>query len=91
MSKIILEGYIIVPKTGLSAVIKALDIHKQLTLQEDGCLVFDVIQCQTDPTRFDVYEEFVDKAAFNRHQQRVGASNWGAVTKNVERFYELRE
>ncbi|WP_413283462.1 putative quinol monooxygenase [Vibrio sp. MA40-2] len=91
MAKIILEGYIVVPKNELINVLNQLEMHKQLTLEEQGCLVFEVTQHPNDPTRFDVYEEFVDKTAFNSHQKRVAASNWGAATQNVQRFYQLRE
>ncbi|EPR4995117.1 putative quinol monooxygenase, partial [Vibrio navarrensis] len=43
------------------------------------------------PLRFDVYEEFVDKVAFEQHQKRVKASRWGKVTVSVERHYEIFE
>ncbi|MDF5015048.1 antibiotic biosynthesis monooxygenase, partial [Vibrio parahaemolyticus] len=45
----------------------------------------------TNPFRFDVYEEFVDKASFKQHQERVQASHWGKVTANVKRQYEIFE
>ncbi|MBJ7550891.1 hypothetical protein [Marinomonas ostreistagni] len=44
-----------------------------------------------NPLGFDVYEVFADKESFELHQQRVKASNWGKVTVNVERHYELFE
>lgn len=85
MSKVILTGFILVPAEDLPAIKKELINHKQLTLQEEGCLIFDVVQCQSNPSRFNVYEEFVDKSAFEAHQERVKSSYWGEVTVNVER------
>ncbi|WP_431689346.1 putative quinol monooxygenase [Hahella sp. NBU794] len=91
MSKVILKGYIIVPHEDLSAVEQALPIHTQLTLEEEGCLIFEVTKHDGDPRRFDVYEEFVDRAAFNAHQARVKNSHWGGVSLNVARHYEICE
>ncbi len=65
--------------------------HKRLTLEEIGCITFSVTENSENPLRFDVYEEFTDKAAFEHHQKRVKASNWGKVTVNVERYYEIFE
>ncbi|WLQ16166.1 antibiotic biosynthesis monooxygenase [Hahella aquimaris] len=91
MSKVILKGYIIVPHEDLSAVEQALPTHTQLTVEEEGCLTFQVTKNDGDPNRFDVYEEFVDRAAFNAHQIRAKNSHWGKVTHNVERHYEICE
>lgn len=46
MSKIVLTGYIEVPTEDLEAVLTALPIHKALTNQEPGCLIFEVTQDQ---------------------------------------------
>lgn len=89
MSKVILKGYIVVPEDELTIVIQELETHKKLTLQEPGCLLFSVTQSLDEPTKFDVYEEFANRAAFESHQLRVRESKWGAVTQNVERFYEI--
>jgi len=89
MAKVILKGFIIVPESDLIAVQQQLVNHTQLTMQEIGCLVFEVTQCEKQPCRFDVYEEFTDQAAFEAHQIRVGASQWGRITENVERHYEV--
>lgn len=91
MSKVILKGYIKVPESELFLVISALETHKILTLQEPGCLVFEVTQRKDSPHIFDVYEEFIDKPSFELHQQRVKSSSWGEVTVNVERHYQLIE
>ncbi len=88
-SKVILKGHIIVSENELNVVKEALVHHKKLTSEEAGCLVFDVTQCQINRYRFDVYEEFVDSASFEFHQQRVKASDWGRVSINVERYYKI--
>ena len=89
MSKVTLKGFIIVPEKDLSLIQEELINHKNLTHSEPGCLVFEVTQSEINPNRFDVYEEFVNKAAFDSHQKRVKNSYWGEVTVNVERHYEI--
>jgi quinol monooxygenase YgiN len=89
MSKVILQGHILVPKSDLAIIKKELINHTRLTLNEPGCIVFKVTQCVDNPLRFNVYEEFINKSAFIMHQKRVNSSHWGEVTVNVERFYEL--
>jgi quinol monooxygenase YgiN len=37
------------------------------TRQEDGCLVYELLQCQDDPTDFTFVEEWTDAAALERH------------------------
>ncbi|SHF83112.1 putative quinol monooxygenase [Vibrio gazogenes] len=89
MSKIILKGFILVPESALEMVKNELGNHQRLTLEEPGCMTFSVTENLENPLRFDVYEEFTDKAAFEHHQKRVKASHWGQVTVNVERHYEI--
>ncbi|MBL0520952.1 putative quinol monooxygenase [Aeromonas enteropelogenes] len=89
MSKVILKGFIIVPPSDLAQVKDELARHIQLTRAEPGCLVFEVIQDRTNPCRFDVHEEFVDKIDFEAHQARVSLSYWGEVTVHVERHYTV--
>ncbi|EPR4995075.1 MULTISPECIES: putative quinol monooxygenase [Vibrio] len=91
MSKVTLKGFILVPEPDLELVKNELVNHKRLTLDEPGCITFSVIENPENPLRFDVYEEFVDKVAFEQHQKRVKASRWGKVTVNVERHYEIFE
>ena len=91
MSKVILQGHILVPNADLDAVIEALPTHVELTRAEAGCLIFDVVQDETEPNKFHVFEEFVDQAAFTAHQARVRNSQWGAITQDVERFYHITE
>ncbi len=91
MSKITLSGHIEVPSEDLNEVLAELPNHIALTHQEAGCITFSVTRDSSNPQRFDVYEEFTDKVAFEKHQTRVKASHWGKVTKNVERFYTISE
>ncbi|ATB69391.1 hypothetical protein SJPD1_1281 [Sulfurospirillum diekertiae] len=91
MSKVTLKGFILVPEAELKFVKSELVNHKRLTLEEPGCLTFSVTENFENPLRFDVYEEFTDKVAFEHHQKRVKASHWGKVTGNVERHYQIFE
>jgi autoinducer 2-degrading protein len=90
LTKVILQGFIVVPDSDLEIVKSELIIHKTLTLKEAGCLIFTVTPDETNPNKFSVYEEFVNQAAFDNHQVRVKTSKWGEVTKNVERHYQIK-
>ncbi len=91
MNCLVLTGYIIVSQSDLTIVKLELERHINLTRDETGCLTFKVTQDPLNPCRFDVYEEFVDQAAFQAHQARVKSSRWGEITVNVERFYTVTE
>jgi quinol monooxygenase YgiN len=84
---ITLKGYIRIPKSDLEAVEEALHRHIMHTRDEEGCLKFIISGRKGEPTIYDVYESFVDKAALEAHRERTRSSHWGRVTKNVERFY----
>ena len=88
---IILTGFILVPDSDYQAVKNELVIHERLTLAESGCLNFKVTPDQQNAHRFNVYEEFVDQAAFEHHQARVKSSKWGEITRHVERHYQVSE
>lgn len=89
-SRVVLEGYIVVPDSDLSQILKELPNHIKLTKEEEGCLLFSVLQRSSEPNVFDVFEEFADKNAFDRHQERARQSTWSEVTSNVERYYTVR-
>lgn len=89
MGKVILRGYIEVPADDVGRVEAELANHIRLTKAEEGCLVFEVVRVGSNPHRFQVYEEFADAAAFERHQTRVKASKWGEVTADVARHYNI--
>ncbi len=90
LAKIILQGFIVVPDSDLELVSRELVTHKSLTLKEVGCLTFSVTPDESNRNQFNVYEEFVDQTAFDNHQARVKSSQWGKVTKNVQRHYQIR-
>jgi quinol monooxygenase YgiN len=73
----------------IDVVVRELPVHKELTLKETGCLAFSVTEDESNNHKFNVYEEFVNQAAFEHHQERVKSSKWGEVTKNVERHYVI--
>ncbi|MCV2401860.1 antibiotic biosynthesis monooxygenase [Marinomonas sp. C2222] len=89
--KVILSGHIEVTENELEVVLTELPNHMALTQQEEGCLVFKVERCKDDPCCFSVYEEFESQAAFDKHQTRVKSSYWGEITKNVKRFYSVKQ
>ena len=91
MPKIILSGYILVARHELPAIRNALPEHLAETRGEAGCLVFDVREADDDSGRFEVYEEFESREAFEFHQTRARQSEWGVVSKNVRRFYDVQE
>lgn len=86
-----IKGHIRVPVEALETIKMHLPAHIQNTLNEPGCLIFQVQQDALDACLFHVSEKFEDERALDAHQNRVKSSQWGAVTKNVERVYEKFE
>lgn len=78
-----------VKESDLAEVRDALPIHIGATRSEIGCMVFNVEEHESELGRFDVYEDFESSEAFRYHQKRVQESEWGAVTKNVARYYTV--
>lgn len=64
--------------------------HIELSRAEAGCLHFDVTQTD-DPLVWAVSESFVSQAAFDKHQARVAASDWGRVTAGIKRDYVITQ
>lgn len=89
-SRVILEGHIVVADSDLPQVLQELPNHIKLTREEEGCLVFSVLQRPGEPNVFDVLEEFTDGRAFDEHQKRTRLSVWGKITANVERHYRVK-
>lgn len=89
MEKITVKGCIIVPQAKLEAIKEALIEHTALTREETGCLVFDVTQRTDDPLVFDLYEEFVDDAAFSAHQARAKLTRWADISADVKRDFDV--
>jgi autoinducer 2-degrading protein len=88
-TKITLKGHIEIPAEDLEAVVAELINHSILTQTEKGCLEFKVEKFPDNPLTYKVYEEFVDKEAFEFHQERIKGSKWAIVSKNVKRVYEI--
>ncbi|CUH82179.1 autoinducer-2 (AI-2) modifying protein LsrG [Tritonibacter multivorans] len=84
-----LEGYIDVPEPRRSAIKHALPDHIQHSRAEPGCLRFDVTEDTDVPGRFHVSETFTDAAAFEAHQARIKASDWGRISAGIERHYRV--
>lgn len=91
MTKVLLKGYVIARDKDIPRIEAELPKHIELTLQEKGCIAFQVSQDTDNKNRFDVYEEFTDKKAFEAHQARAKASSWGQVSQNLERHYHVME
>lgn len=84
-----LTGFIDVPPERLDAVRAALPLHIEATRAEPGCTHFEVIESAAQPGRFAVSERFEDAAAFQAHQDRAAASDWGRLTAGLPRDYEI--
>ena len=91
MGKIILTGCLKVVSGELNAIRAELPDHISQTRAEPGCLMFEVIEDPNKSGRFHVHEEFVDRSAFERHQQRTAHSRWATVTANATRKYVIAE
>ena len=57
MSKVVLEGYIVVPESDLETVTSKLVRHIKLRTGEAGGITFVVNQDRDDSCRFNVYED----------------------------------
>ncbi len=89
MGNTVLAGLLICDgEEQMAAVVAHLPRHLELTRAEPGCLFFDVVQTE-DPLVWEVAERFVDAAAFEMHQQRVKASEWGRATAGIKRDYSM--
>jgi quinol monooxygenase YgiN len=88
--QVVLSGQLVCASDDEVAVVQQhLPRHIDLTRAEQGCISFDVHQ--TDDRRvWQVDERFIDDAAFDAHQARVGASEWGRATAGIERRYSVR-
>lgn len=89
MSKVILDGYVMVPDEDLVAVQRELPIHCELSKKEEGCLVFDVAFDTDNPNRINIHEEFKDKEAFDFHNARMVSSDWKKAARNAEPHIEI--
>ena len=86
-----LQGTLVCSNEAEAAVVRRhLPQHVFLTRQEPGCLSFEV-EASENPLVFHVAERFVDRAAFQAHQARAAASEWGRAITKIERDYVISE
>lgn len=91
MGVIRLTGQLICAGEGQAALVaRFLPEHIRLTRAEAGCVAFEVRQ-SANPLVWEVGEVFTDRAAFETHQRRAAASQWGQSTKGIERRYVVTE
>ncbi|HMU38059.1 MAG TPA: antibiotic biosynthesis monooxygenase [Pseudomonadota bacterium] len=57
--------------------------NAQGTRQEAGNVRFDVLQQNEDPTRFSLYEVYLDEAGFKAHQQTPHYLTWKATVADM--------
>ncbi|MGO1399204.1 MAG: putative quinol monooxygenase [Brachybacterium sp.] len=89
MSPVALKGHLVCANSDEAAVVlHHLHRHIELTNAEAGCLRFDVVPTN-DPFVWEVSERFVDQEAFDAHQARVRASEWGRATSHITRDYVM--
>lgn len=88
---VVLDGYIDVPQDRLAAVTEALPQHIALTRAEAGCRYFDVLEDLSIAGRFNVFEIFDTRCAFDAHQIRAAASTWAEITVGIDRHYVVTE
>ena len=62
--------------------------HLRLSRAEPGCLTFAVTPT-ADPLIWQVDETFADRAAFEAHQARSRASEWGRASAHIPRHYTV--
>lgn len=91
MTRISLEGRLICADEAEADTVRAhLPEHIALTRAEPGCLRFEVA-ATGDPLIWSVSELFATQEAFDAHQARVRASEWGRATVGIRREYEIAE
>ena len=60
----------------LDAFIEEMVKHARRSMDEPGCVSYDVGQDKEDPNLIHVYEVFVDEAAFKAHDQAPHNKEW---------------
>ena len=85
-----LSGYLGVPDADIALVEKHLPTRIILSRAECGCISFDVRVDSENPNRYLVDEEFTTQAAFDAHQVRTKASEWGTATAHLHRKFTIK-
>lgn len=65
----------VVPEA-VAGFIDATRANHEGSIREPGCLRFDVLQAPDDPTRFVLYESYVDEAAARAHKETAHYLEW---------------
>ena len=91
MGPVKLSGYILAPAADLPHIRAGLADHIAASRAEPGCISFEMSEDGNQPGRFNLEEEFVDRAAFDQHRARTQASPWAEACKNIERHYDITE
>lgn len=86
-----LKGTIIIPSIDFARAEKPLADHIEATRIEPGCIVFEVTQDQDNPELFHVFEQFVDQASFDHHQELGKTREWGSIAQSFIRDFSITE
>lgn len=85
-----LTGRLICATPDEAGIVRAfLPEHIRLSRAEPGCLSFEVNQTD-DPMVWQVEERFTDMAAFEAHQARGKASEWGRISAGIRREFRVQ-
>lgn len=76
-------GIIRVKAEHLDDFVEHIRTHARNSIQEPGCLRFDVLQDNTDPNRFFFYEVYRDEHAYKAHQATAHYPRWRAAAAEV--------
>lgn len=87
--KKIIKGFVDVPAEELADFIEALPLHTKLTNEETGCQYFRVTADPEIIGRFRVEEAFDDETSYQVHVNRVRATDWFYITRNISRSYKI--
>jgi quinol monooxygenase YgiN len=89
MSRVTLSGRLVCVHEAEAAIVaQHLPGHVRLTKAEPGCVLFEV-RATRDPLVWEVEELFASREAFEVHQKRVKASDWGRATAAIRRDYRI--
>lgn len=90
MSDVRLTGQLVCESSEQAELVaQHLPTHMALTRAEPGCISFEVHRTN-DALIWQVDERFESEAAFNAHQDRVAASEWGRATAGIRRQYSIK-
>lgn len=81
--KIICEGYFDIPEGQVETVLAGYETHVRLSREEPGNLRYDYRLDPEVPGRVHVEEAYVNRAAFDAHLARTGASPWPEIRRDV--------